>query len=789
MKVFEKIIILLLITFSVSAQSLSGVKICIDPGHGGRSSDDRFIAATGFWESESNWDKANYLKPMLDSLGAEVILTRKGDANSDDLGLSVRAGIANTNNVDFFHSIHSNGFQGTSNYTLMLYNGTDNSPTFAQAKTMGAIMMDDIYQAHRTTAKYNRGDNSFLGFNLGVLRPLTMPGTLSEGSFHDYVPESWRLLNAGYKMHEAKAIAKSFLEYFNGGTLTTGEIAGIVRDPLETVDYYFISSTNDSKKPINNLKVTLQPGDIVYDGDSKNNGFFYFENIVPGTYKLIYEAENFAKDSTEITVTANTTKFADKNMDLEPDFTPPTAISNYPLNGEERVSLSTKFIIDFDIRMDKSLTESAFATNPSLSGNFTWENLDKRLVYTPSSKLLPDTEYSYTIASAAKSFFGVNVSEPLSVTFKTRKKLTLVDTYPNNNEENVSNTVRIIFEFDAPIKQTSVFGNISFKDSENNSVSVSVITAAYAEGKIVFEPANPLLDYKTYTVQLTSGLADTDDLTLGEDFLLTFTTGKLLSNFGTVLDDLEANSGWQDPQFSGSTIGTDPEKTTFTLASTKKVNGNTSGFIKYAFTDSQGVCRLYRTPELTIGLSLTDDFGIWMFGDASGNNLQFWFRDNASANQIYDFGLIDWTGWKLLTIPMSEIGGSGEKKFHSIVINQIDTAKVEGQLYFDDLQIGTPVGVEDYENTSSPKKYELAQNYPNPFNPTTSIKYSVKNNEFVSLKIYDVLGNEIKTLVNETKEAGNYSVEFDASKISSGVYFYRINIGSFIQTKKMILLK
>jgi len=90
--------------------------------------------------------------------------------------------------------------------------------------------------------------------------------------------------------------------------------------------------------------------------------------------------------------------------------------------------------------------------------------------------------------------------------------------------------------------------------------------------------------------------------------------------------------------------------------------------------------------------------------------------------------------------------------------------------------------------------YKLEQNYPNPFNPTTKIKYVIPNvgaslMKPVQLKVYDILGNEIATLVNEEKPAGNYEVEFDGGKLSSGVYFYRMQAGDFIQTKKFVLLK
>jgi len=93
------------------------------------------------------------------------------------------------------------------------------------------------------------------------------------------------------------------------------------------------------------------------------------------------------------------------------------------------------------------------------------------------------------------------------------------------------------------------------------------------------------------------------------------------------------------------------------------------------------------------------------------------------------------------------------------------------------------------ENNSIPTVYRLEQNYPNPFNPTTKIKWQSPSAGYQTLKIYDVLGNEVATLVNEYKNAGSYEVNFDASKVSSGIYFYQLQAGSFIETKKMLLLK
>ena len=92
-------------------------------------------------------------------------------------------------------------------------------------------------------------------------------------------------------------------------------------------------------------------------------------------------------------------------------------------------------------------------------------------------------------------------------------------------------------------------------------------------------------------------------------------------------------------------------------------------------------------------------------------------------------------------------------------------------------------------NNEAPKDYSLSQNYPNPFNPATNISYSLPYDGFVSLIIYDMSGREIQTLVNEFKQTGKYIVSFNASQLSSGVYFYKIKSGSFEQVRRMILLK
>jgi len=95
----------------------------------------------------------------------------------------------------------------------------------------------------------------------------------------------------------------------------------------------------------------------------------------------------------------------------------------------------------------------------------------------------------------------------------------------------------------------------------------------------------------------------------------------------------------------------------------------------------------------------------------------------------------------------------------------------------------------DEETQKAPLEFTLLQNYPNPFNPATTINFEIPEREFVTLKVYDILGREFATLVDEEKPAGSYEVQFSASGLTSGIYFYQFQAGNYSETKKMILLK
>jgi uncharacterized delta-60 repeat protein len=186
--------------------------------------------------------------------------------------------------------------------------------------------------------------------------------------------------------------------------------------------------------------------------------------------------------------------------------------------------------------------------------------------------------------------------------------------------------------------------------------------------------------------------------------------------------------------------------------------------------------------------------------DKTGNVYVTGYSTNIST--AFDFATMTYNtdgdlGW-IINYTNSDFAGSSDEPF-AMFVDTSGIVYVTGMSALDYATIKyvpIPVSVEDAPR-NIPNQFALEQNYPNPFNPSTKIKYTIptvtlslsKGDTYVTLKVYDVLGNEVATLVNEEKSAGSYEVTFNASQLSSGIYFYTLKAGSFIETKKLILMK
>lgn len=783
--------ILIYIIFGVlvlNAQNFTGAKYYINPGHGGYDANDRNIPETGFWESESNLTKGLYLRDILKGWGATIIMSRVTNTSADDKPLSTIVAEANAANVDHMHSIHSNAYNEQSNYTLVLYQGTDNAPTYPAAKEMSDIMAPKIYAVNRTTASYSRGDMSFYNVTepyLGVFKGLNMPGTLSEGSFHDYIPESWRLMNLLYRKHEAIAMSRAFIQKFNKTPFPLGVVAGLIRTKDSTSGHKNAVG-NDVYKPLNHCKVTLIGSNItkvVYTGD-KNNGFYLFDSLQPGSYKIVVEKYNFIKDSATVTVTANTSTMKDFFLTLDKSI--PATLKTYSPNvaANDSVYITTKVVLTFSRPIDKHSLETNFQITPSVNGTFTWSADQTSVTFTPSTFLQTRTKYTVKIPTSVKSIYNVNLPQEYTFSFTTnsKTKYNFVNSYPANNQKNVPHNLQVQLYFDDEILTSSIGGQFTFTDINNKSINPKNVTYykdSQGRGVMAFEPQNALIPGSTYKITMKDGIKSINGLPLGETIERYFTVSTDTITPGTIIDNFETIANWKQP--SQSTLS---NNTTATLAvsSTRKFQGSYSAKLTYKLNASNSVCAIEAITKPNLGNSGYAALVVW--GDLSNNILQLVAGDGSN---VVLTDTLNWAGWKYVKFKNNS---GNDILLHSILIKPSSQSSLtQSEIYIDNLQKDVLVANEIVELQRNNKGYYLYQNYPNPFNPSTVITYNIPSDTKVMLKVYDILGKEVATLVNDFQKAGQYRVIFDATGLSNGVYLAKLTTSNYTNTIKMILMK
>ncbi len=337
----QRLFSLLLLVYSVVSYAVAP-KIYINPGHGGYNSNDRNIVTInhaagdhdGFWESQANLTKGLYLRDMLQAAGATVYMSRTDNRSGyrDDKSISNAIGDRPLSTVareasgkaDFFLSIHSNAGGNTTtasvNYLLLMLTGTSGSADWSTSyKYNEAKKAADYALArmgdHPMTWWSSSSKRIYSYTTYTVISPsyLTIPGYLSEGEFHDYKPETHRLLNNDYCKLEAYRLLQAFCDYYSTSLTrpTTGVICGDVRDATATMagtTLYQKASGKDVNTPLNGAKVKLKDssGNVIatYVCDDEYNGFYAFWDVAPGIYTVQCAAAGHASKSNSVTVTA-----------------------------------------------------------------------------------------------------------------------------------------------------------------------------------------------------------------------------------------------------------------------------------------------------------------------------------------------------------------------------------------------------------------------------------------------------------------------------------------------------
>lgn len=837
----------LIATSSARAQQadFTGLKFCIDPGHGGHNAaNDRHVVpdpGTDFWESESNFQKALLLKALLEARGATVILTRYTNDYPDDSlepSLAARVAVANNNLVDWFHSIHSNASgqpqPTTANFTLMLvreqivsggdpiYGPGTGQPEWPEAYAISNIMGPAIYAKLRDQARstwtyldwtFYGGSNG--GYTLGVLRGLTMPGELSEGSFHDYYPETRRLMNNDYRKMEAYALRNSFMSYFGLPADTTGIIAGIQTD-LAT------------SKPVNFSRVRVEPGGRIATGDQYNNGFYMVDSLPAGTYTVVFETPGVYADSVQVVLVRGATTFRDRVLQSA---AAPAVVLTSPVNNDAQVHPLSSIVVNFSKPMDTASVRRAFSISPPVTGRITWASSNSQLTFDPDSALGFLVTYTVRVDTTARSATGQTLDgngdgvpgDPFSLQFTT-KYVDIVPPYIVESSPAPLDTLRyptavLSLQFNEKLRPATVNTTNFALQKVGGTLQARILEYSEMNGRAgvsmhlqsVTSPAT------AYRIRVSSVADSTGNIVpTSTPILFDFPVTREIYSIRS-LDLLDSTlSQWRQPASSAGSVGIDSAYWSYTTISRIRNVLTNPGSARLSYAFSAGVPEALAAVEVDPAFSDTmrwtktgSVLQAYVYGDGSGNEFRFAVDDSVEAfpsgppehREVSRWISLTWVGWRLVSWDCErDTAGSwsgngvleGFLRFRGIQLRKAPASSIRSSFILVDLlQLSVRTGVVAIppESGTIPLTLVLDQNYPNPFNPSTRIRFTLPHSGRVRLAVYDVLGREVAVLLDEAREAGVSVVTFDAARLASGMYICKL-IGPWGSlTRKMLLAK
>ena len=785
----------------LNSQNLTGVKICVNPGHGGYDSDDRNMTIApyaqgdpnGFWESQSNLDKGKQLRDLLQVAGASVIMTRTTNTTADDLNLSVIVAMANQNNSDFMIAIHSNAGNGVANSVLQLYAGKELSdatvyatatPWSDKSREICNVIAKNQYTNQITTwsSGYSvQGDKTFgriaMGWSdgYGVLRGLTVPGTISEGMMHDYIPETYRLMNMEYKWLEAWNFFKSFCTYYKPAEIIpTGNIAGSVHDSrnLNTATYYKLKG-KDELLPLNGAKLTVIETGATYTADQLFNGVYVFKNLAPGTYNVKAEATGYYAQTLPVSVTAANISYINFSLNKVRN-TPPQVLSYAPnVAITDSVECSTSIVLNFNWDMDVESTSAAFSITPAVAGTITFEDSQYRLRFTPTKPLEKTTVYTVKLAKTAKHPDNLSMTDDFTFQFKTkgRNRLELLTSYPYQGDKGVYTKPMFRFVFDKALNTANLQTAIKVFDKNGlelvkNSRSFSNNTVSSPYGSCYFELTNALSPNEDYKVLIPSNLVDQVGVSVVEPIEINFHTSPVLVTSQALAEGFETSNLYiydptQSSQVSAASVATN---------STKKLFGTYSNQFSYAF--SQPLANVtYKAVTPSIIITRNKVMGMHVYGDLSGNELQLQFTSGADVRYVKLCDM-NFFGWEFVETKLLSLSMSTDYQFTGFKVIRTDgVLSGAGDMCFDNMLLyDTPLMA-----VSNVMK-DNVKIFPNPV--ANILHVSVPSNENPTLQLYALNG----ILLKEIK-----AKDMNVSDIFVGTYILKVTFHNMVGSYPLMI--
>ena len=754
-----------------SSTNPADYKIYINPGHGGYDSDDRlmylypifidvrnstlneeggYTREQSFWESTSNLDKGLRLDTILRDLGFQTKMSRITNTTADDRSLSGISAEASNWNADFMLSIHSNA-GNPSNYILHLHSGitpgdpyglegySDVVPEWVcnEARAITTLMGKNQYsnQVSCWSREPNiAGDKTFartiMGWSngYGVMRWLKVPGTISEGMMHDYLPETYRLMNIDYKRQESFQFAKTFMEYFCKGQLKDGAIGGKIHDVYKKQsfpNYQARKNTRDEYRPINRGLVELWQGDQLlksYMTDTLYNGVYYFWNLQPGTYTVKAKPEGYYPQEQTLEVKQNEISYGIFALSMARQ-TPPEVINYSPkVEITDSVLVSTNVTISFNWDMQEDATIEAFSISPAVEGKLSFEDDNHTLRFVPASRFEPGVEYTVTLGTGAchpDTTYENHLQQPFSFKFRTQNRgsVRLIQTYPADGATGVPVNPAFIAIFDAKLANTS---SKYFKvyDADGKDISPAsrnvklngVAPEPYGSAKFELK-SDALAPNSKYTFVLESDVKDVNGILLNDPITVTFTTGDEVEPELPIYDNLDTLF------FEGDKENSTGVASVSTLRNTaSKYEGLASNKFTYTFADANGEAIYVADNVAAIKGNSKSILGMHLFSDYTFNTLYAkWAAEgDIQYTKICD---LDYAGWLYQEADMSTLPAGVDYQFMGFrLVRQSSFLSEKGEFYVDALRVKyepSPTSVDQLDAQTNANRKTIENGYLN----------------------------------------------------------------------------
>ncbi len=790
------------LTATVSAWALTpkDLTIYINPGHGGHDADDRNVVIEpftagdpeGYWESNSNLTKGLYLYNMLKSDGFNVYISRTTNTSADDLGLSTICALANKTNADFFFSIHSNA-TGTSsrvNFPLMLYRGYDNEPQWPNALKMGEILGKHLYENGVTVWTNNlaiRGDWSFYSWGtagLGVLRNLAVDGMLSEGSFHDYIPETYRLMNDDFMYLEAWHFRKAIYEYFNLEPTTTGLIIGRINDSRLLRNVSYARFGEDVLSTIDGAKVDLfdESGKKLSEctTDKLYNGVYAFRDLKPGTYHIHVSAADHYDYETDVTVKADQATYANVKLNMVRS-TPPVVTSYSPVwkEGDEPMLCNTPIVFNFNWDMDRESTEKAFSIAPAVEGEFEWSDANFTMTFKPTKPYNISTEYTVKLDVTAEHAGGMKMENPVEFKFLTtnRNFMEMLGNYPKDGDKVHYKGAALELRFDMFPNVVPILNQISATDSKGNTLSFNKRSMKYSKkgdtyGYFRLPVTGDLTVGENYHLVISSEIGDKDGITLQHGYEIDFTAVDASEDAGdlTVIDGLDDVTpySYNEDQSVGVT-----KVTAGAGGSSMKLIGTNSLKVDYTLQsdlDVPGEVMISRSEGTTETVTPSDLLSVRVYGDLTANELYAQFTSETAVKYV-KIATLDFLGWENIDVALTDLEGSAPYELTGFKIVETPSLMSKaGVVYIDNVAKHKDAGVENVEVSN-------ITIHPNP-----ASEYIIANGDALvkSLELTSMNGQLVM------KASGNV---LNVSETPAGAYLVKVTMVSGITTVKKVIIR